>query len=444
MVETLGHIAVQPDWTVDVDGALGGGDSNEGPHRFWVSAYKQGSESIHDSVEATATATAVDAGGKRIVSLATASGDSEGVAAEYVSPRQLRLWSRRLAIPAALHTAAGTAVECSNTARAATAGVRSIDVSRHGGLLVAGGDDGALDVYETTSGGGAHRVRLAGHLGDVTCCRFFPSGQVVLSGATDMRLKVWSAADGSNPVTLVGHTARVTDCAIVGVGKNVVSAGADGSVRLWHCGSAMLVHMFTLSDSAVNRIVVAEAREGLRQGSESSSAGEAGNEFETVGKIVVAACEDGRVLVLDLHSRETVAVFGAVGDPPVRAVAYDTERDTVFAGRADGSVAVWSGAKTATTAPVLVFTRGTAAVSDVCLVRTSAAPPLLCVGTEDGQLFLAAVSVGAASASVEVVEDLVAFDVDPITQIRPVPSSEPNASRQNVWAAARCSRVCRF
>ncbi|KAJ2658500.1 hypothetical protein IWW48_003989 [Coemansia sp. RSA 1200] len=443
MVETLGHIAVQPDWTVDVDAALGGGGSNEGPHKFWVSAYKQGSESIHDSVEATATA--ADAGGKRTVSLTTASGDSEGVAAEYVSPRQLRLWSRRLAIPAALHTAAGTAVECSNAARAATAGVRSIDVSRHGGLLVAGGDDGALDVYETASGGGgAHRVRLAGHLGDVTCCRFFPSGQVVLSGATDMRLKVWSAADGSNPVTLVGHTARVTDCAIVGVGKNVVSAGADGSVRLWHCGSAALVHVFTLSDSAVNRITVFEAREDRRQDSESSSADETGNEFETAGKIVVAACEDGRVLVLDLHSREIVAVFGAVGDPPARAVAYDTERDAVFAGRADGSVAVWSGANPAAAAPLLVFTRGAAAVSDVCLVRTSAAPPLLCVGTEDGQLFLAAVSVGAASASVEIVEDLVAFDVDPITQIRPAPSSEPNASRQNVWAAARCSRVCRF
>lgn len=47
---------------------------------------------------------------------------------------------------------------------------------------------------------------LDGHIGDVNFCRFFPSGLVVLSGAADLRLKVWSAEDGSSPVTLTGHT----------------------------------------------------------------------------------------------------------------------------------------------------------------------------------------------------------------------------------------------
>ena len=47
---------------------------------------------------------------------------------------------------------------------------------------------------------------LEGHLTDVETCRFFPSGVVVLSGGSDMMLKIWSAQDGSCPRTLIGHT----------------------------------------------------------------------------------------------------------------------------------------------------------------------------------------------------------------------------------------------
>lgn len=68
---------------------------------------------------------------------------------------------------------------------------------------------------------------LRGHIGEITTLQFFPSGQgmqykkerrymmislidcrtVLLSGATDFQLKIWSILDGSNPVTLKGHTA---------------------------------------------------------------------------------------------------------------------------------------------------------------------------------------------------------------------------------------------
>ena len=41
---------------------------------------------------------------------------------------------------------------------------------------------------------------------DVETCRFFPSGVVILTGGSDMRLKIWSAEKGTCPRTLVGHT----------------------------------------------------------------------------------------------------------------------------------------------------------------------------------------------------------------------------------------------
>lgn len=64
---------------------------------------------------------------------------------------------------------------------------------------------------------------LTGHAGEVYKCRFFPSGLVVFSAGSDMRLKIWCAKTGQCPVTLVGHTMAVTDVAIVDRGRNVLS-----------------------------------------------------------------------------------------------------------------------------------------------------------------------------------------------------------------------------
>ncbi|KAJ2073365.1 Proteasomal ATPase-associated factor 1 [Coemansia sp. S100] len=329
-----------------------------------------------------------------------------------------------------LYTGPRSTVACSQIVRGT--GVRSFDVSRYGGLLVAGGDDGVLDVYGTQSS--QHRVSLEGHIGDITSCLFFPSGQVVLSAATDLRLRVWSASDGTNPVTLVGHTAAITDTAIVGNGKNVLSAGKDGTLRLWHCGSASVLYTFDLSKMAINAI-------DLVSGEESEEELPV-DEFETAGKIVAVACEDGRALFVDLRSRETIAVF--TSEVPVRAVAYAIADGLLFTGRSDGVVDVWTTDAPAT--PAYAFKRNNSPISALRLVqRTEAGPPLLCVGTEDGQLYLVALEMtGNKVAAAEVVEELVAFDVDPITQIRAAPSSTPGASRQSIWASGRTGKVYEF
>ena len=85
-----------------------------------------------------------------------------------------------------------------------------------GGLGVSSDSDERLLIWETASGdvrvshpllhfefclcSCIHFVpiqrSLEGHLSDVYCCRFFPSGIVVLSGGADMQVKVWAAEDG--------------------------------------------------------------------------------------------------------------------------------------------------------------------------------------------------------------------------------------------------------
>ncbi|ORX72732.1 WD40 repeat-like protein [Linderina pennispora] len=292
-----------------------------------------------------------------------------------------------------------------------------------------------MSVYETESG--TKRAELDGHLGDVTCCQFFPSGQVVLSGATDMRLKIWSASDGTNPVTLVGHRATVTDTEIVGVGKNVLSCSKDGTVRLWHCGSSSLIHTFELSKLPVNRIRLVSYPE--RDESKMPE-----NEFETAGKVVAAACEDGRAVLLDLGTKKTISEFGATNGTPVRAVAYDIVQQLVYVGLSDGVVQVWSDSDTSK--PMFEFKRNSSAITDVALVRKeSGSLPLVCVSTEDGQLYLVAPVLSSGNVvGVEVVEELAGFDVDPINRVRVAMSTQKDATRQAVWAAGRVKDIFEF
>ena len=66
---------------------------------------------------------------------------------------------------------------------------------------------------------------LSGHISDVNCCKFFPSGEVIASGGVDMTIRIWSAINGTCPVTLKGHKGGVTDIAIVDKGCNIVCKG---------------------------------------------------------------------------------------------------------------------------------------------------------------------------------------------------------------------------
>ena len=63
--------------------------------------------------------------------------------------------------------------------------------------------DRSMKIWQASNG--ELRKVSEGHVFDVNCCRFFPSGLVVLSGGMDAQLKIWSAEDASCVVTFKGH-----------------------------------------------------------------------------------------------------------------------------------------------------------------------------------------------------------------------------------------------
>ncbi|KFO24022.1 Proteasomal ATPase-associated factor 1 [Fukomys damarensis] len=108
---------------------------------------------------------------------------------------------------------------------------------------------------------------LEGHVFDVNCCRFFPSGLVVLSGGMDAQLKIWSAEDASCAATFKGHRGGILDTAIVDRGRNVVSGSRDGTARLWDCGRSACLGVIADCGSSINGVAVGAADNSINLGS---------------------------------------------------------------------------------------------------------------------------------------------------------------------------------
>ncbi|XP_031751960.1 proteasomal ATPase-associated factor 1 isoform X3 [Xenopus tropicalis] len=168
--------------------------------------------------------------------------------------------------------------------------------------ISSGGDLGVSSSTDQT-----FKSVLEGHTRDVFSCKFFPSGQEVLSGGLDSLVKVWSVNDGSCLVTMKGHRGSILDIAVVADGQNVISSGQDGTARLWDSAQGACIAVVDDSYSPINAIAVAEVGNAVNLGSpkETPSSREVGTE----GKLVVLAREDKSLEGVSLHSRQSVFDF---------------------------------------------------------------------------------------------------------------------------------------
>lgn len=75
----------------------------------------------------------------------------------------------------------------------------------------------------------------SGHVNAVNALTFFPSGGLLLSGGSDGTLRVWDVTGKRNDAlrVITAHTAPVWTVAVSADGGLLLSGGADGSVRRW-------------------------------------------------------------------------------------------------------------------------------------------------------------------------------------------------------------------
>jgi len=141
---------------------------------------------------------------------------------------------------------------------------------------------------------------------DAYNCRFFPSGEVILSGGSDMQLKIWSAITGECAVTLIGHKSAILDTAIVDRGRNIISVSRDGTAKLWDCGHKTCIE--NLIQLAFGNAINTCALQTVQQDLDLRVRGTPISELAvgTLNKLLLIGCESGDVYGIGLNSNKKV------------------------------------------------------------------------------------------------------------------------------------------
>jgi WD40 repeat protein len=164
-------------------------------------------------------------------------------------------------------------------------------------------------------------VAFGEHLSDVTAVAWFPSDRVLLTGGSDLRLRVFDVASGACAATLAGHAGGIAGVTIIERGRHVASVARDSTLKLWSVPEKRVVASVALPAMPNGLALLGgqplpalAASVGPAGGAPPSDAhpptGPAPAPAETApaaGKLFAVACDDGTLALVDGHSMSLVA-----------------------------------------------------------------------------------------------------------------------------------------
>jgi len=191
-------------------------------------------------------------------------------------------------------------------------------------LVVAGGDEEALEDEEKAAEGGAPldipelaepTMQLLGHGGAVYACEFDPTGKCLASASFDNRILLWEVGgDCANYNVLYGHKNAVLDCHWSKDSSRIVSCSADATLAFWDANVGMKIKTLKGHDNIVNACAIS------RRGPD----------------VLASASDDNTVKLWDPRQRLPTGSFEM--DYQATAVALSEGGEVIYAGGIDGVI----------------------------------------------------------------------------------------------------------
>ncbi len=114
--------------------------------------------------------------------------------------------------------------------------VNAVAISPDGTLVVGGGKDGLISVWDASSGELKREIPKrsdAASLSEVTSLAFSSDGKTLASGRADANILIWDVQTGEKINTLRGHSKRVNSVSFAADGQTLASGADDTTVKLW-------------------------------------------------------------------------------------------------------------------------------------------------------------------------------------------------------------------
>ncbi|SCV67222.1 BQ2448_5868 [Microbotryum intermedium] len=425
----LPSITVQPTFPEVVHDIVARGDASA--EDCWISCYSKGKTPVHGKVRV------LEADGGGAVELEA----RDGVTCRMVDGKTttLECSCEQLSIPPTLvHFPL-------RTDRMADFGpISCFDISPDGFRYVVGGSDGLVRVIELlpshSSAQAPRQIALKGHVADLMVVRFFPSSEVVLTGAIDMTIRVFSALSGKEVRTLTGHTKSVSDLFILGKGRRILSSSLDGSIRMWNIADAKVEKTWRF-EQPVSAFTVS-------QFTGSTALAEDYPELDEL--FAIAAHTNGSATVFSLGTATSAPLLVLrAGSSPLHSIAFNSASGRLAFGSRNGRVALFQLPVLDSTsprpsqepqAPLLTFSRSDSIVHRICFSASSPAfTQSLLVAGADGLPFR--ISLGqdpsdATTVTASVVDEYAGLDCEAATSV--------SASNGWIWVAGADGLIRRY
>lgn len=107
--------------------------------------------------------------------------------------------------------------------------------------IVTCGDDVLVKLWDSS---GNHLRTMSGHTSALSCVKFTPDGNYILSAGKDKTIRIWETATGNLVRILNGHTSEIKQIDVSEDGKLAVSGSFDETIKVWDIASGNQLHSF--------------------------------------------------------------------------------------------------------------------------------------------------------------------------------------------------------
>lgn len=227
-----------------------------------------------------------------------------------------------------------------------------------GSLLVTGGNDGVVRLWDPATGQG--RRILRGHGRRIGTLSFSADGSLLAAGGNDGVVRIWHAPSGRRLRELTGHSDRLVSAVFSAAGgTHLATASSDGDLYLWNAATGEYQremdveteHVWAEAFSADGDLLAtANDDDTVRLWYRATGAHVAtvdehygrvrSIDFRSDGAVLATGCDDRKVRIWDIGDQRITAVLDGHTDR-VYAVAFAPDGSWLASASWDGRAVIW-------------------------------------------------------------------------------------------------------